>query len=439
MNRLATACLVLAVAASARSAEGPTLDVRQHDLENGLRVLVHEDHSIPNVSLYVFWKVGSRNEVPGITGIAHFFEHMMFTGGEEYGAVFDPTMEAAGGSNNAWTSNDVTVYQDWFPAAQLPLMLDMEADRMRGMVFDPEVVESERNVVASERRLSMEEPGERLTEQLWAAAFTAHPYQWSVLGWMIDIQSWKKSDLEEFFATHYAPENATLVIAGAVDADSVFAMVEKRMGDIPRGPGRRPIHTQEPEQTGERRVTIEDDSGALPQVKCAWHIPATSDPEFAVHEVLERLLIASESSRLHQLLVEQTRTCVEVGGGWQGHQFDPSLFTIECLLREGGDTAAVEKLIYADLQRLAREGPTERELRAARNALRAAAVRRMKTIDGKAELIGETEIFFGGWRNVGARLDAIAAVTVEDVKRVIGLRFTQRNRTVGTLVSVEAK
>lgn len=426
---LATALL----AAAAAAAEPPLLPVAEKTLANGLRVLVHEDHDIPNAALYVAWRVGSRNERPGITGLAHFFEHMMFTGGARFGKSFDPTMEGAGGSNNAYTTRDVTVYTDWFPAAKLELILEMEADRMRGMVFDPKVVESERGVVASERRSSMDNPGSVLREQLWAAAYTAHPYQWPVLGWMVDIENWKPADLAEFFRRHYAPENATVTVAGAVDAAAVFRLVEKHMGAIPRGPGRRPVHTAEPPQRGERRVTVRIPGAGLPQVPQAWHIEATAHPDFAVYEVLERLLVAGESSRLHRDLVEESGVALSVGGGWMGHQFQPSLFSVEVKVREGKTSLEAEARVGAALAKLAAHEPAARELTRVKNALRADFVRRLKTIDGKASLIAETDTFFGGYDKTGARLAAIQAVTPADVRRVAAAVFTRDNRTTATL------
>lgn len=423
----------LAGPAPARAAE-LAIPVQEHELENGLRVLIHPDHDIPNVVTYLVWKVGSRNEHVGITGIAHFFEHMMFTGGAKYGSNFDPTMEAAGGSNNAYTSNDVTVYQNWFPKPALPLILDMEADRMSGMVFDPEVVKSEREVVASERRLSMEEPDEVMYEQLMAAAYTAHPYRWSVLGWMVDIENWKQSDLEEFFDRHYAPNNATLVVVGDVDPERVMGLVREKMGKLARKPERRPVHTQEPPQKGERRVDVETEAAGLGRVMASWHIVETNHPTFPVYEVLEALLFHGESSRMHRLLVEQEKVCLSAGGGWQGHQFDPSTFAMDLTVRDGRTTAEAEKLAYAELERLAKDGPTAKELRKVKNGLKAGFVRRLRTIDGKADLIAETDTFFGGWKNLGARLERIEAVTAEQVKEVVKTVLTKSNRTVCTLV-----
>ncbi len=430
--------LIYLLACAAACAQSLQLPVAERTLANGLRVLVLEDHSIPNVALYTGWKVGSRNERPGITGLAHFFEHMMFTGGARYGSSFDPTMEAHGGANNAYTTRDVTVYQDWFPAAELPLILAMEADRMRGMVFDPEVVASERGVVASERRSTMEDPAAVLEEQLWAAAYTAHPYQWDVLGWMVDIENWQLSDLEQFFATHYAPNNAVMVVVGAVEADEVFAQVEAAMGAIPRGPERRPIHTAEPPQRGERRLVLEHPGADLEQLMAAWHIPETAHPDFAAIDVLEQLLLAGESSRLFRSLIDASQLCLDVSGGWAGYSFDPNLFSISLLLAEGADSGAAEERLYAELRGLEQEGPTARELQKARNALASALLRRMASIDGKADLLMDTELFFAGWRNLPVRLERIEAVAGADIQRVLQRYFQPAQRTVARLQPVDA-
>lgn len=425
----------LALAASAAFAGDLDLPAQEKTLDNGLKVIVLEDRTIPNCALYVWWRVGARNERTGITGLAHYFEHMMFIGGARHGAEFDSKMEAAGGTNNAFTTHDVTVYQDWFPKAQLPLILDMELDRMSGMVFTPENVEHERDVVYGEYRLGMEDPTSRMQELLRATAYTTHPYQWDVIGWEADIRGWKQSDLEAFYAENYAPNNATVVLVGDVDAADAFVQIERTLGTVPRRAERRPIHSKEPEQKGERRVVLEDSSAMLPQVAMAWHIGPTPDPEFAVQEVLEDLLIDGDSSRLQKLLVEDEPMCFAVGGGWQGHQFDPSLFTIELVMRDDADPAAGESRVYAALADLAAKGPTARELQRVKNKNRAELVRRLATIDGKAEVIGETETFFGGWRNLSARIDRIEAVTADDVKRVAAKTFTVRNRTVCTLVN----
>jgi len=204
-------------------------------LKNGMKILVQTDHSIPNVALYTFYRVGSRNERPGTTGLSHFFEHMMFNGAKKYGpGELDKAMESNGGSNNAYTTRNVTVYQDWFPRTALELIFDIESDRIQYLSFDPKKIESERGVVASERRSSVDGQNEGvLDEQLWATAFIAHTYQWPVVGWMSDIEHWTMEDLKHHFEMGYSPSNATMVIAGDVTPEEVFALAEKYLEPIP--------------------------------------------------------------------------------------------------------------------------------------------------------------------------------------------------------------
>ena len=434
---LVLAALAAAVLVSGAAALAGDLDLpaQEKTLANGLKVIVVEDHTIPNCALNVWWRVGSRNERTGATGLAHYFEHMMFLGGGKYGDAFDTTMEAAGGDNNAFTTFDNTTYQDWFPKDALPLILDIEKDRMSGMVLTKEKVEHERDVVHGEFRKDMEDPTARMQVLLRATAYTTHPYHWEVLGWEPDISNWKQSDIEGFYAENYAPNNATVVLVGDVKSDEAFAAVEKALGAIPRRPDRRPIHSVEPAQLGERRAILEDRSATLPQVMMAWHICATSDADFPVFEVLEDLLIDGDASRLQRQLVEDEQLCFGVGGGWQGYQVDPSLFTVELVMRNGGDSKTGEAKVYAALEKVAKEGPTERELRRVKNKNRAELVHRLEQIASKAELVGETELFFGGWKNVPARLAKIEAVTADDVKRVAAKYFTAANRTVCTLVN----
>src|SRR6185312_9191948 len=193
-------------------------NVQISTLKNGMKILVQEDHTIPTVALYFFFRVGSRNERPGITGLSHFFEHMMFNGSRKYGpGEFDREMEKNGGSNNAYTTKDTTVYTDWFPPSALDLMMDMEADRMANLTLDPKAVESERGVVYSERRLRVDNDNQgALFEQVNAAAFTAHPYHWPVIGWPSDIESWTQKDLADYYKEGYAPNNCLMVAVGDI-------------------------------------------------------------------------------------------------------------------------------------------------------------------------------------------------------------------------------
>ena len=201
-------------------------DINTFTLENGMKIIVLEDHSIPNANMYLFWKVGSRNEYPGITGLSHFFEHMMFNGSKKYGPkMFDRTMEANGGANNAYTSENVTVYTDWFPTSAIDVIFDLEADRIANLEFDDKMIESERGVVLSERSTGLENsPLWQLWEQVQGAAFFAHPYRIPVVGSESEIKYWKKEDLHTYFTTYYSPGNCVLVIVGNVVVNDVKSL-----------------------------------------------------------------------------------------------------------------------------------------------------------------------------------------------------------------------
>ena len=218
--------------------EGQGAGIVTRTLKNGLKVIVWPDHDIPNVALYAWYRVGSRNEAPGITGISHFFEHMMFNGSKQFPAgEFDRVMEAAGGANNAFTSQDVTVYQDWFARSALEIVVRMEADRICCLSFDSTAVESERGVVSSERRTVVDNSAsDFLDETLTATAFVAHPYQFPIIGWPSDIERWTISDLQSYFRTYYAPNNATMLFVGDVTPEQIFALAEKYLEPIPAQP-----------------------------------------------------------------------------------------------------------------------------------------------------------------------------------------------------------
>src|SRR5436305_7033755 len=216
-----TAFVLIAAMLIGGGVRGQEFPVATKTLKNGMKVLVQTDHSIPNIALYSFYRIGWRNEGPGTTGISHFFEHMMFSGAKKYGpGELDKVMETNGGANNAYTTRDVTVFQDWFPRSALPLIYDIEADRIRDLSFDPQKIKSEREVVASERRLRTDNAnGGLLDEQLWASAHMAHRYHWPVVGWMSDIEHWTMEQLKHHFEMGYSPNNATMVVAGDVSGE----------------------------------------------------------------------------------------------------------------------------------------------------------------------------------------------------------------------------
>ena len=415
-------------------AHAQSIEVKTHMLKNGMKVLVHEDHSIPSVALYIFYRIGSRNERPGTTGLSHYFEHMMFNGAKKFGPKqFDVQMEAAGGHNNAYTSNDVTVYQDWFTPTALELIFDLEADRIQYLAFDPKIVESERGVVASERRSSVDANNfGLLNEQLWAAAYTAHPYQWPVVGWMVDIENWKMEDLKKHFEMGYSPSNATMVVTGAIKFEEIVKLAQKYIEPILSHDPPPPVTTQEPEQLGERRVTLTK-AAQLPIVMMGYHVPKTADADYYPLQVLNNILFFGESSRMYQRLVDKDQIALFVQGGMQ-QALDPTLYEITSQPKDGVAPDKVEKVIYEELDKVKTGGVTDRELQKAKNVLTAAFYRQMKTLNGKANTLGSYEVFFGDYKKLFSAADEYAKVTVAEVKRVAVKYFTEKNRTVATLI-----
>ncbi len=434
----ATISITLLFLASS-GAQAQSFDVKTHTLKNGMKILVQEDHSIPSATMYIFYRIGSRNEHTGTTGLSHFFEHMMFNGAKKYGpGEFDRVMEAAGGRNNAYTSYDVTVYQDWFPSSSLELIFDLEADRIQNLSFDPKMIESERGVVASERRTSVDANNFGiLNEQLWATAYIAHPYQWPVLGWMVDIENWKMEDLKRHFAMGYSPSNATMVVAGDVTADQVFKLAQKYIEPIPSHDPPPKVTTQEPEQLGERHLVVKK-YAQLPMLMIAYHVPQTASPDYYALRVLETILLSGQSSRLYQRVVDKDQLAIAIEGGFE-NAIDPTLFTVTAQPKTAIQPASIEKAVYGELDRLKSEAITDRELEKAKNILLAGFYRLMKTIDGRANTLGTYEIFFGDYSKLFSAAAEFSKVTKDDVRRVAQKYFGDKNRTVATLVPEAAE
>lgn len=405
-----------------------------HTLDNGLKVVVWPSHDIPNVALYTWFRAGGRNEYPGITGLAHYFEHMMFNGTANLApGEFDRVMEAAGGANNAYTSSDVTVYQDWFPKEALETILTLEADRMANLDFDPEVVESERGVVYSERRSSVDnQPFGALYEQMQATAYVAHPYQFPVIGWPSDIENWTIQDLKTFYRTYYAPNNATMFVVGDVEPKALLARIEHHFGKIPRQPEPRAVTTVEPEQRGERRLAVEKEGVQAPILAMAWHVGSATDADQRPLQLLLSILANGEASRLHQRLVERERIALNVGAVLNAG-FDPGLVWLYAMLPPGGDLARVEQVIDEELAGLLADGVTAAELTKAHKLAQAGFWRRLQTISGKAQALGTFEVFHGDYNALFDEPARVAAVDAAALAEVARRTFRPANRTVGQL------
>ena len=419
--------------------EAAQFPVATKTLKNGMKVLVQTDHSIPNVALYIFYRIGSRNEHPGTTGLSHFFEHMMFNGAKKFGpGELDKAMEANGAANNAYTNENTTVYQDWFPRSALKLIFDIEADRIQYLSFDPKRVESERGVVASERRTEVDASNSGiLDEQLQATAFVAHPYQWPVVGWMSDIEHWTMDDLKHHFEMGYAPNNATMVVVGDVTPEEIFQLCEKYIEPIPQHAPPPKLTTVEPEQIGERRLVVRK-AAELPLLQIAYHVPQTNNPDFYALNILRTVLVQGESSRMYQRLIDKDQIALDVGISLSP-AFDPTILKVSVQPKQGVDPQKCEAAVYQELDKVKKDSIGDQELEKAKNIRLVEFYQQMRTINGRANTIGTYEVFFGDYHKLFDAAKNYSTVTREDVQRVAQKYFGANNRTVATLIPDNAQ
>ena len=424
--------LMLTTGISGYGQLGPT-DVKTFTLANDMKFLVVEDFSIPNANMYLFWKVGSRNEYPGITGLSHFFEHMMFNGSKKYGPKeFDRTMEFNGGANNAYTTQNVTVYTDWFPASAMETMFDLEGDRIRDLAIDSKMVESERGVVTSEKSTGLENnPTTELSELVYATAFTTHSYRWPVIGYFEDIKSWTKNDLENYFKTYYSPNNCVVVVSGAVKFEQVKALAEKYLGNIPKNAPPKPMNLVEPEQKGERRVYLKK---AVPtfNVMMGYHVPATGTEDYYALDLLNAILTNGRSSRLYKAAVDSLQEATNVFA-YMPNSLNPTLFMITATGARGKAPDALEATITREIERIRKEGITAEELQKVKNQKLIAFYGQIETINGKSNNLGTYELFFGDYKKMFDAPQAYEKVTADDIKRVANRYLKKSNRTIGIM------
>jgi predicted Zn-dependent peptidase len=402
-----------------------------------MKIMLLEDYSIPNANMYLFYKVGSRNEYPGITGISHFFEHMMFNGAKKYGPKeFDRVMEANGGANNAYTSQNITAYTNFFPSSATQVIFDLEADRIANLNFDPKMIESERGVILSERSTSLEnDPLEQLWDQVRDVAFFAHPYKWPIIGYESDIKNWTKEDLENYFHTYYAPNNCVMVMAGDVNLNEIKDLAEHYFEPIPQGPEPRKVHTVEPEQLGEKRVFVKREV-PNPYVMISYHVPQTGTEEYYALDLLKSILSQGRSSRLYSSIIDQKQLAIDVGTGYW-NAFDPTLFHFYGICSDNVTAAQLEKAILTEIDSIINSGVSENELQKVKNQKLMGFYKTTETINGMANTIGTYELFFGDYRKLFTAPDDYNKVTTEDIQNVAAKYFTRQNRTVGILQTEE--
>jgi zinc protease len=428
---------VLVICLSGLPAFSQDLKVTEKVLPNGLKVLLKEEHKAPVVTFQIWYKVGSRNEALGKTGMSHLLEHMMFKGAKKYGPKqFSQTVQKNGGNDNAFTSKDYTAYFENFASDRIEISLDLESDRMQGLLLDPGEFLSERDVVKEERRMRYEDdPTSTMVEQMMATAFMAHPYQWPVIGWMADLGNITRDDLFNHYKTYYAPNNATIVAVGDFDAKKVFPLIEKYFGAIPRGPEVPAVGAVEPKQLGERRIIVKKEA-ELPAVFAGYKTPDLKHPDSYVLEVLQGVLSSGKSSRLYTSLVYEKQLALYAGGDYDNITNDPNLFYVYAGVMPGKTTEDVEKALYAEIEKLKTEPVTDEELQKAKNQIEAGFIMGQDSVFFQAMLLGQHETV-ASWKMLEKYLAGIRTVTKDDIRRVAKEYFSGDNRTVGILVPVK--
>jgi predicted Zn-dependent peptidase len=409
-------------------------DVKSFTLKNDMTILVLEDHSIPNANMYLFWKVGSRNETPGITGLSHFFEHMMFNGAKKYGPKqFDRVMEASGGANNAYTTENITAYTNWFPTSAIETIFELEADRIEHLNIEQKMVDSERGVVTSERSTGLENSNFRkLHEEVKSVAFRAHPYSWSVIGHQSDIDNWSLQDVKDYHKTYYAPNNAVVVITGDVTLEQVKKLAKKHFEPIKAQPKPRKVHTVEPEQLGERRTYVQKASITSANILMAFHVPETQHNDYYALSMLASILGEGPSSRLNRSLIDEKQLATSVFT-YMPNSFDPNLFYIYASASDGIEASVLEQAIIEEVNKVMLSGVSEKELTKIKNIAQVDFHRTLATINGKSNTLGTYALFFGDYDKMFTAIDDMKKVTLDDIKRVANTYLIKANRTVGIL------
>jgi zinc protease len=436
LTLLLIALLLMPVAVS-RAAEPGVLATT---LDNGLRVLLLEDHRSPIVSVQVWYRVGSRNEQRGATGLAHFLEHMMFKGTPKHPrGQFAELVERNGGQNNAFTTQDVTSYFVNIASDRVDLVLDLEADRMRNLVLDPKDIESERQVVIEERRTRTEDdPGGFLGEAVSAMAFRAHPYGQPIVGWMEDLTRITPAQLRAFYDTYYVPGNAIIAVAGDFEAAELLDKIKQRFGTIPRAADPPRVTAVEPAQDGERRVTLRRPEARLPIVYLGWHVPNYTSTDAPALELLSTVLSSGRASRLYRHLVYDRQLALNAGGDYSYFSLDPNLFWFWATPMPGQTPETLEKELLAEMEKLRTELVTDEELTRAKNQTEAAFVFQEDSIYRRASLLARFELL-GGYDRKDEFLKSIRSVTAADLQRVAKAWFPPDMKNAGVLFPKQAR
>ena len=430
---LALAALV-APSEPALAAKPYAEQVVERTLDNGLKMLLLEDHKAPVTVVQVWYRVGSRNETPGVTGLSHMLEHMMFKGTKAHGPEeYSKIISRNGGNENAFTSDDMTTYFATLASDRAAVEVDLEADRMRGIELTKENFEPERQVVMEERRMRTDNnPIAFLLETLNAATFLEHPYRQPTIGWAKDIEGWTLEDLQRHYDTYYQPNNAVFVAVGDFDAKALGDLVAGKFGSIPRGPEPPKIRTTEPPPRGAKRITVEKPA-KLPFVAMQYHAPNLHHADSPALEMLAGVLSNGKSSRFYRDLVHRDRLALEADASYDRTSIDDKTFTIGGQPQPGVPIEKLEAALIAQIEAIRKTPPSKEELDRVRAQMESGFVFAQDSMFYRGMLLGTYEMA-GGWRQIDDYLPSLAKVTPEDVQRVAREYLKPENRTTGVLV-----
>jgi zinc protease len=403
-------------------------------LDNGLRVVLLEDHSTPIVHLQLWYHVGSRDERKGRTGFAHLFEHLMFKGSKNVDPEAHPSMiSSVGGQSNAYTTEDTTVFWETVPAQYLPMILWLEADRMATLRIDEDTFKTEREVVKEERRMRVEnQPYGRLQELIYANAFTVHPYKHPTIGSMEDLEAASLADVRDWYRTYYIPNNATLALVGDFETKDAIALVQKYLGRVPKG---RPVPRdipKEPAPTHERRVTLQE-PWPLPAVVVAHPITYDGDPDSYPLHIVSKILSDGQSSRIYRSLVYEKQIAVAAFG--EGNIIeDPNLFYAVAIVNPGHTPQEAEKALVDQLETLKTEGISEAELQRAKNQFARDYIVGRESNQQKGLQLAHAVVIHNDVKTADGEFNIFMNVTREDVQRVARKYFTPESRLIMTIL-----
>ncbi len=411
------------------------VQVKEFRLDNGLKLLVIENHKAPIATFQVWYRIGSRDEPKGKTGISHLLEHMMFKGTKRYGPKsFSRIIQKNGGIDNAFTTRDFTMYFETLSSDRIELAMELEADRMQNLLLRPEDVKYERSVVMEERRMRYEDdPQNLLYEELLATAFKVHPYRNPVIGWMSDLASITQKDLLNHYRRYYRPDNAFLIVAGDVSAEEVYRKVKGYFGGIkPSGYEHQEIrHYNEPPQQGKKVVYLEKEA-QLPYLLIAYHVPSFPEKDSVELDVLSTI-VSGKSGVLYKKLVREKKIALNVFASYSGFYVDSFLFFFGGTPRPGKTVEELKEAILQEIQRLKETPPTEKQLQKARNQVEASFIMEQDSLFSLAELVGTFELL-GGWRLIDKYLEGVKEVKPQDIQRVAKKYFVDKNMTIGILI-----